>query len=751
MFTTFVGLPVPTVGSTDSGSPETQARPPTRARRKRAQVARACDWCRIHRVKCDNDHPCSNCRKRDGQCSNTGLTKTATLPQAYREIENLKQKVAALENQLQEERQRAQQPCDLLVALQPNTPPSLAPSRPPERDPGYINVDTGRKYERNLWEGIRISTARSPHESWFGSSSLFYFLGRADTFLSQTFQHNQPARRVLPDSASRLLDGPSTTATDEQDRRLTQEVGTGSFTDAGEYLSPTQEEYFLSFFWESYHTSYPVLDEAEFKEHYRSLWTTPRLERKSSAIVDIVIALCMQYVMAKLPDAKCKSASRATVDKNDATIAGRWYYRRSQRLLSSELESPTISTLQCHILSSVYLCCGSFQNMSDSDCALAARTAYMLGLHLEPSTSMPKRERELRKRLWWTLYVLESKMSMKLGRPFLLHGYSATCGLPADDYASAMLSGSTFAPVGENLTWLTWILYNTKLLLVARNAHIAFYDTDLDSFNIAYTGHTLWENSKMLEAYAESMQQHTRNLEDWAKAVPSAFKTTRQRNGIPLSIDRSTLEIELLAPLWLQRQRLLLELMYHNLCANIYRPFITFVPATEPTPLADMSAVTCADHAMALTHIMHQVLSSTSILAGWHEAYQWQCNAAMTLVGFVLAYPHGASARAARDAIDLSIITFENFGNSFAAAASAANIVRDLSGKVDLLINQSQERNPSAAMQKLKKVTENLLLVPSSDIRPNAEPFIGESLGATTGQVLHGYMNFDENIAAELL
>lgn len=237
-----------------------------------------------------------------------------------------------------------------------------------------------------------------------------------------------------------------------------------------------------------------------------------------------------------------------------------------------------------------------------------------------------------------------------------------------------MLSGSSFAPLGENVTWLTWNLHNTKLILAARIAYTTFYDRAPNTFH-AWNG-----------------QPITERLEEWLKDVPEALKTQRQNHGAPFSTDRSALKIEQFAPLWLQRQRLLLELMYHNLCTNLYRPSISFAPATTQTPLADMTAMQCAAHAMALTHMMHQVLTSTSILAGWLEAFQWQWNAAMTLVGFVLAYPHGASTRAARSAIDLSVAIFENFGNSFAVAAGAANIMHELCTKVDLLIEQSREK-----------------------------------------------------------
>ena len=272
---------------------------------------------------------------------------------------------------------------------------------------------------------------------------------------------------MLPDLASNFLDGPTTVAAEEQIGLLTGRTDEPVTT--GEYLTSTQEEYFLSLFWQPYYISYPILDELEFKKYYRFLWALSEGKRKPSPLADIPIALCMQYGMARLPSVKreLEATSRANVSNTDATIAGRWYCRRCQMLLSAALESPIISTLQCHILCSIYLCCASFQNMADNTYSLAVRTAYMLGLHLEPPQSMSRRERETRKRLWWTLYVLETKMSMKLGRPFLLHDYSTTCSLPADDLEIAMHVGSSFAPLRENFTWLTWNLHNTKFLLAA--------------------------------------------------------------------------------------------------------------------------------------------------------------------------------------------------------------------------------------------------------------------------------------------
>ena len=674
MFTTFASMP-PSSVSVSPDSPQLQLtfEPPPRTRQKRGQVARACDRCRVHRVKCDSGKPCSNCKNRGGQCSYSGAMKAATLPHAYREIERLEQRVEELE---QEKEREAEKPAAAVHQLQtPISLPLRSSSDGRGSETGGEQVMAGGPRPKRVWEGIYISTARSPQKTWYGSSSLFYFMGRIDAFLTVALQQSHLADCMHPDSASNLLESPTAVAAEEQAGQLTGPTDDPCAT--GEYLTSTQEEYFLGLFWQSYYTSYPILDESEFKKYYRSLWATSDGQRKPSALADIVIALCMQYGMARLPSVErgLKATSRANVCNTDATIAGRWYYRRCQTLLSAELESPIISTLQCHILCSIYLCSASFQNMADSTCGLAVRTAYMLGLHQEPPQSMPRRERETRKRLWWTLYVLETKTSMNLGRPFLLHDSSTTCSLPADDREIAMLVGSSFAPLGENVTWLTWNLNNTKLLLAARSAYTSFYDGALDTFNEG------------------NCQPITEPLEDWLKDVPGAFKTQRQNNGVPFSTDRSALQIEQFAPLWLQRQRLLLELMYHNLCINLYRPSVSFAPATAQTPLANGMALKCAAHAMALTQMMHQVLTSTSILAGWLEAFHWQWNAAMTLVGIVLAYPHDDSTGVARSTIDISLAVLEIFGNSFAVAAGAANILAELCAKVDVLIEESRGKN----------------------------------------------------------
>jgi hypothetical protein len=471
---------------------------------------------------------------------------------------------------------------------------------------------------------------------------------------------------MLPESASTVLDGPAEALDVGQP---SHPAPTDDSIRAAESLSSMQEEYFINLFWESYYPSFPILDEAEFKEHFQSLWTAGGKERKPSALVDMVLALCMQYGMARQPGGRQElaSAAKGNINDSDSTIAGRWHYRRCLALLSSQLESPTLATLQCHILCSIYLCNAGFQNMTDNSCGLAVRTAFMLGLHLEPPQNMPRREKELRKRIWWSLYILESNRSMKMGRPFILQDSSSYCTLPSDDREIARISGSSFAPIGENITWLTWSLYKTKLVIAVRRAYMSLYGKPPNAVMIG------------------DIEPTAAILEAWLNTVPMALMTARQNGGAPFSTDLSPIQIEQFTPGWLQRERLLLELTYHCMSTNLYRTSISFTLNGAPPSVTEQAASKCAAHAIALTHITYQVLNMSSILHGWHESFQWQWNVSMTLVGYVLAFPHSPSAAPAREAIDLSVSVFEHFGNSFAVATNAATIMRDLSRKVDRL------------------------------------------------------------------
>ncbi|ROW05312.1 hypothetical protein VSDG_00688 [Cytospora chrysosperma] len=664
-----------------------------------------------------------------------------TLPQAFREIERLGQRVKELEAELENVRLNGNQhdtpftsPSSGSVGLpvesqQVSATSSISPTDQTLHSPVV----------RRCWEGVYASPNDTHAKQFYGPSSLFYFIKRMEDFLTTALQQPRRGQPIWFNSASKSFASPTPERTREFAEPFDDSTEHGQHgahsTNQEQYLTTTQEEYFLGLFWQSYHCSMQIIDETAFREHYRSLCDVPGRSRKPSALVDIIVAICMQYGIAflvrrkgaaqqQLPNSEQNpdgtGISDVIVDIDDATIAGRWHYYRCQSLLAAELENPTITTLQCHIFSVIYLCNASFQNMAHSTLAQAVRTAQMLGLHLEPPEDMPNTARELRKRIWWTLQTVEIKTCMKLGRPLIVSLPSETCSLPSDDYQLALLSSSTTSGDGS-VTWLSYTVQNTKLVLAARAIHVAFFER-CDDLLTGRNRATIYEDDQVMEECAEFLQTSIRGLQGlqaWVQGIPDALKTKRKNGGEAYSTDCSALEMERFAPTWLQRHRLLLELLYHNLLMNLFRPFITFPSTlsghascqpisgtsssppsfasslspspTTRTPLAEQNAVSCIRHSIALTNMIHETLTNTDFLDGWHEAFQWQWNAALSLIGFILANPGSAPSRDARQAIDRAIDVFEIFGRHFAVGTSAASVTRQLTARADILPNRLRQ------------------------------------------------------------
>ncbi|KFX91161.1 hypothetical protein O988_07888 [Pseudogymnoascus sp. VKM F-3808] len=282
----------------------------TRVRQRRRHVTVACNRCRAQRIKCNNSRPCANCKSGEFECSINNAARVQSLPQAQREITRLRSRVQELENQL------------LLEPKEPkvtNTPSGVSEPRVPHTKNIHFH-DNSRAARTQFWAGTHIRTASSVQETWYGPSSLHYFIGRTTSFLSSALQETLSVDDFNQELATKLLFKLMAPISIPLSSQLLQPRE--NMISTRDLLNPTQEEYFLGLYWQSYHTAlFPILDEVEFKEHYQSLWTANSTERQPSALVDMVLAICMQYGVSSLPVTK----QGAITDHIDATIAGRCY------------------------------------------------------------------------------------------------------------------------------------------------------------------------------------------------------------------------------------------------------------------------------------------------------------------------------------------------------------------------------------------------------------------------------------------
>ncbi|CRK23680.1 hypothetical protein BN1723_013071, partial [Verticillium longisporum] len=607
------------------GSGGTTTTQPGVLRPKRSQVARACDWCRIHRIKCDTNQPCRNCEARGGQCSNSGkLGEVRTLPRAIREIESLRLRVKDLEAQLE----ATKGPSDTAESMARSPSRSLTPSSVSGswEVPALVGMHGGGATSSGS-PNIHLHPGGFGTPQFYGPSSTNYFVDRITSYLKSAVPQ--------PFLQSMLENG---TGPDVEQPQFSQQQHYRSPM-SGRNLTGAQEVYFLDLYWRSWHTIHPVLDEADFRAHYKSLWASSHSadSRLPSALVDIVLALCMQFSVASTP----RDNSFETSSSEPASSAGRFLHHRAQDILATSLESPSLATLQSQFLSAVYLANASYQTTAHATLASAVRTAHALGLHLDPPSTLPRPQAELHRRAWWCLFALDTRLSIRLGRPCATHLAQTTCALPSEDPSLESVTAELdlLAP-----SRLSYTLHAVTLALAARRLHHRPLPT---------------------VPSAPPSQEDLLPLTTWRAALPP-----------PLALPRVTgANCAAFAPPWLTRQRLLLDLHYHDLLMALLRPSILLPPAGDPAP-----AERAARHAIAATHVLQQA-GGGPLDMGWSEPVFLAWNAAVTLAGYIAAYgSDGSVGGGARAAVWRAIEVLEGFGAGEAAAA-----VRELVARADVV------------------------------------------------------------------
>jgi hypothetical protein len=221
-------------------------------------------------------------------------------------------------------------------------------------------------------------------------------------------------------------------------------------------------------------------------------------------------------------------------------------------------------------------------NIAFSTLGVAIRMGQALGLHLESPNSVAWQDREPRKQIWWILFMLDTSLSIELGRLFAVQVSEASFPLPVEDEEFAQLIGCEFTLKSVGITWLSFNVQSIKLAKTIRRVYTMFY-SQYEEILSSSKGHNIYEDAHSLERCAELLSQCMEPLRRWTNSVPDGLKTRRKNSGIPLSADRTSIDNDANAPLWLQLQRLSLELLYHNLLSTLYRQFIYFTPHPTTT------------------------------------------------------------------------------------------------------------------------------------------------------------------------
>ena len=276
--------------------------------------------------------------------------------------------------------------------------------------------------------------------------------------------------------------------------------------------------------------------------------------------------------------------------------------------------------------------------------------------------------------------MLDIRCSLQLRKPVAVQASVITCALP-----------------GNGGVDLAYLAHAVKLAVALANIDrtTSTFDMCAEASNIAVLKHR-----------AATLSSALVQLERWRMELPSDLLSPRRESHSCSSQSMSTAEsplvLELGVPTWLHRQRILLEVHYHNAYIMLQRSFICFPRdvnvGRNHQPQTDQHARSALQHAIAMTIIIHGVCSNSDALMGWPEVLQPLWNATVTMFAFILANPLCGRASGARSSIGKALSVFEAFSTTDPLAARAKEITQSLSSRLDEILAKLDHGTKSASI-----------------------------------------------------
>jgi hypothetical protein len=152
--------------------------------------------------------------------------------------------------------------------------------------------------------------------------------------------------------------------------------------------------------------SFFYFDQTQFLSEIHQFYTEPSSRLRSDAsfvcLAHAAFALGSQWTTLARPD---DSASHLSPGDTDP---GRIFYNQARALIPDVIDKPSIRSVQAPFVLGVYLLPASAIGSSYIYMGLALRKALALDLHLNPEDmNISSTEKEIRSRLWWSIYALE--------------------------------------------------------------------------------------------------------------------------------------------------------------------------------------------------------------------------------------------------------------------------------------------------------------------------------------------------------
>ncbi|EPS44492.1 hypothetical protein H072_1519 [Dactylellina haptotyla CBS 200.50] len=392
-------------GITSSGGSHTPTTPTASV--KKPPIG-ACMSCRKRKVKCDNKKPC-------GQCVAHDRVYTKELEERVSMLEGLVRQhlpsidINTLDGSASSPSSLSQQLSLKSGAYSGNsattdtTDPDIGDKTLPEETP--LNCNGYEWDEKQVFNEIAsvvdgmasLSVDVDKGSSYLGASS-----GAAVFRIARQLSKRQGSSTMSGSDSWVGLDVDSCNSSPSiqgQGFGIPKMMPSGEANGTGTPPSHIADDLIKAYF-TYFHKSYPVLHEPTFLAQYKGVLPRP-VDGSWPLILNMIFAI---------------GSWTSSTAPNDVDI---YYYEQARHHLTADVfESGRLGMVQALTLMANYLQKRNKPNSGHIIMGIAIRMALSLGLHREfPDWNVAPLQKEIRRRVWWSLFVLDAGACVTLGRP----------------------------------------------------------------------------------------------------------------------------------------------------------------------------------------------------------------------------------------------------------------------------------------------------------------------------------------------
>ncbi|KAL4953962.1 fungal-specific transcription factor domain-containing protein [Aspergillus filifer] len=415
-------LPVSMVGA--SGDPEhrmdneagRQQAPAKRVKRGK-YVSKACAYCHARKIKCDGNLPCRQCIAKRLDCRRRHVRPehSLTLPQpgdAGVPQDKLLQRISHLESQLQR-----------LIA--DNDRHSAI------KEAGSLADLAASQGTRNSPQQSHLDTPPDDTAPFVGETSMAHTLREVESRFQEvhtTYQTSISARPSQPSTPSVAYSHRGKEDSGDQPDRICHALRRhGIIPDRHKW------DQYLQAFIEEMHCLYPILHLPTLRGNYEKV--SNGLFDDGALISSDLDEIAIPQILICLAVGRCTSASRNGPEEVQHS-SGWSLYSAAMDLVGGEgglltLKENPLASLQTIAFSVIYLLRLDANDRASKVMAILISHAHQLGLHREKVLSqIPVIEREMHRRLWWCIYILDRQVALETGLPFTIQDMNVDTGFP---------------------------------------------------------------------------------------------------------------------------------------------------------------------------------------------------------------------------------------------------------------------------------------------------------------------------------